>query len=112
MASNDTRTRQNLESRGYVYWKTEYWNHHARKRKDLIGCLDAIGLKDGDPILGVQTTSRGNIAARRRKILANPLAKLWLLAGGEIEVHGWDQPNGPRTSWRVRVVPVEIGDFE
>lgn len=112
MASNDTRTRTELESRGYTYWKTEYWNHYARKRKDLIGCLDAIGLKPGSPILGVQTTSRGNVSSRLVKIKDQPLARLWLETGNSIEIHGWDQPNGKGTKWRVRIRPVTLDDFD
>ncbi len=115
MASNDTRTKGNLEERGYTYWKTEYWNHFAKKRKDLLGFADAIGLKAGHPIIAVQTTSRGNISARKAKILAEPLAFLWLCTGATIEIHGWDKYTPPGTKlvrWRVKIVEITGKDFK
>lgn len=114
MASNDTRSKGELERRGYVYEKTEHWNPHAKKRKDMLGFLDAIGLKAGEPIVGVQTTSRGNISSRLKKILAEPRAKLWLETGQRIEIHGWDKYNPPGTKltrWRVKIRKVQLHEF-
>ena len=114
MGVNDTRTKANLESRGYTYWKTEYWCSFSRRRKDLLGFIDALGVQEGKPIIGVQTTSRGCISARRAKILASPLALLWLRAGQRIEIHGWDKhtPKGTRLlRWRVKVVEITEEDF-
>lgn len=112
MASNDTRTRDNLQSRGYVYEKTEHWNSFARKRKDLLGVFDAIGLKPGRPILGVQTTARSCISARKKKILASDLARLWLECGAGIEIHGFDKHTvGQRDQWRIKIVTLTLEDF-
>lgn len=68
--------------------------------RDLFEMFDAIVLDGGQGILGVQVTSGDNHAARRTKIISNPLAIEWLRAGGRIEVWSWrkSKPKGSKTA--------------
>jgi len=71
---------------------------------DLFGFIDIVAL-DGTHTIGIQTTSGANVAARIKKILAEPRHKLWLEAGNEIHVHGWRKvkPRGVKVArWEVR----------
>ena len=97
---------------GWPVAKTEYFNHYARKRFDLFGCLDYIIL-DGQPgVLGVQLTSLANAAVRRAKIVAN-LPRQWLEAGNRVEVWDWAKqgPAGKRKLWRLRRVSITLQDL-
>lgn len=89
MATSPTRrSAQHLRDRGYWVARVEHWNAFARRRVDLVGC-DLLALKASSPPLLVQTTTRANQAARLAKVRALPEARLWLLAGGRIVIHGW-----------------------
>lgn len=98
------RTLKELERRGYTAAVVEKWNPWARVRQDLFGFADVIGFKAGEPVLLVQTTTRTNASARRKKIRDNPTASAWLAAGHRIEVHGWFK-DGRR--WAVAVTDIQ-----
>jgi hypothetical protein len=102
MKTPTQRSLKLLRDEGCTVALVERWNAFARKRQDLFGFIDLVAL-NGDGITGVQTTTAQNLAARVSKILAEPQAKEWLLAGGLIEVHGWRKggPRGKRKRWVV-----------
>ncbi len=87
-----------LKARGYeIVERVEHWNSWAQCRQDLFGfadllCVDAspwnLGEQRGRFLL-IQTTSRDNFSARKKKILSSQRARIWLKAGGRIEIHGW-----------------------
>ncbi len=52
------------------------------------------------PLL-VQTTTADHLAARRCKVQASAAARLWLRAGGRIELHGWELRAGRLSCRRV-----------
>ncbi len=101
------------------------WNPHTKRTLDLFGVIDLIaivpavvtpwehvaGLGDvpGEykpgAILAIQTTggNSGNHASRRTKILAEPRARLWVEAGGRLELWSWRQPGGKGSRWVLRV---------
>ena len=79
----------------------EHWNPHARIRQDLFGFIDILAVGP-EGVLGVQTTSRGNMSARRAKILAHDNLQAVWDAGIRIDLHGWDQPGGKGTRWRLK----------
>lgn len=58
-------------------------------------------------VLFVQVTDASHAAARVRKVRAAPETAVLLAAGNRAEVHAWDQPGGPGTTWRMRVRDVE-----
>lgn len=96
------RTLALLRSEGMTAQVVEKFIVWTKQRVDLFGFADIVAL---DPklygVLAVQTTSGSNISARIKKILANDAAKLWVMCGNRIEVHGWKKrgPRGKRKVW-------------
>jgi hypothetical protein len=92
-----------LREEGYTVQVVERWNAFAKVRQDLFGFIDLVALNPNGGIVGVQTTTAKNLAARIAKIRAEPQALAWLRAGGRIEVHGWrrSKPGSRRSEWVV-----------
>jgi hypothetical protein len=82
------RSLEKLRQDGYVCQIVEKWNPHARIRQDLFGIGDILAIRDTETLL-VQTTSRGNVNARIRKIEESEHLPAIFKAGWKIEVHGW-----------------------
>lgn len=100
MATNTTRSRARLEEIGFAVDVVESWNHFTKRRKDLYGCFDLIGCGP----LGVvflQTTSRGNMSSRIRKITECVAIDGIRKAGVLLWVDGWDKYKG---RWRCKTV--------
>lgn len=71
--------------------------------KDCFGFGDLLAAgKEG--IFLVQVTSGSNHNARRTKILEEPLALQWKLAGGKTLLHSWSKrgPRGKRKVWTLK----------
>jgi hypothetical protein len=90
-----------LRGGGYTVGIVEHWNAFARLTLDLWGFADLVAFRPGVPVLLVQTTTGANLAARRRKILANETARQWVQAGHEIVLHSWSLrgKRGARKVW-------------
>lgn len=102
---NESPTRlslRHLRADGWTVQIVEQWNPHAGIRQDLFGCIDLLALR-GAEVLAVQTTSRGEISRRCRKIATAEHLPAMRAAGWTIHVHGWDQPGGPGTRYRLEV---------
>jgi hypothetical protein len=56
-----------FRGRGYVAAVVERWNHHARIRQDLFGCLDVVAVGNGETV-GVQACAYSDIAKRVRDL--------------------------------------------
>ena len=82
------RTLQLCKKAGWTAQVVERWNPFANIRQDLFGVIDVVAL-DGSRIIGIQTTSGSNVAARLAKIRDTPAAAMWLRSGGVLIVHGW-----------------------
>lgn len=93
------RSLEHMRRLGFTAQVVERWIPQARRRIDLFGVIDLVCLKPGQ-IIGVQTTSGGNLAARRTKSMAEPRLREWLSAGARYELHGWRKA-GPRKTWGV-----------
>lgn len=89
-----------LREQGYKPWIVEHWNHFARIRQDLYGCIDILAIGNGETI-AVQTTSRGNVAARQKKIVENDYYPEMVRSGWKVQVHGWGKL---KDSWQVKIV--------
>ena len=98
-----------LRALGYVVEVVERWVPDpaggVRVRRDLFGILDLVALR-GDETLGVQTTTRGELARRARKIAESEHVGALREAGWTLTVHGWHQPRGPRTRWELEELDV------
>lgn len=101
MSTPTQRSLALLRAEGLQAAVVEKWNPHARIRQDLFGCLDIIALGDGKTI-GVQTTTRGNIAARARKVTESDIYPALIRAGWDIIIHGWAKDKSGR--WQVKVL--------
>jgi len=108
-----------LRDEGYTVQVVEKWQAFAKKRVDLFGCIDIIAIKDGvTGVLGVQTTSGSNLAAREKKARAIPALTTFLDAGNSFELHGWSKKGkaGKRKLWTVTRKEIRnntyVGEFE
>jgi len=82
------RTLQYLRKQGHICQTVEKWNPFARIRQDLFQIFDIISV-DGTSIIGVQCTTKANMSARRKKILASEILPFWKQARGKILLIGW-----------------------
>lgn len=64
--------------------------------RDAFGILDILAMKVGEPILGLQVTSRSNVNSRLNKAVEKGTALTWVQCGGRFEVWGFS-PTGKRT---------------
>lgn len=84
------RSLAHLRERGYHCEIVEHFvrfpppGHH----KDLWGWADILAVAPGE-VLAVQTTSKGEISKRVRKIADSETVHRVREAGVRIEVHGW-----------------------
>lgn len=90
--SNTQRTLRFLKDKGMTAGMVERWLNipgypGGGVRKDLFGFIDIIALS-GKSIIGVQSCG-SSFAEHERTIKNEPLAKEWLLNGGEIMLVGW-----------------------
>lgn len=107
-----------MRENGFHCEIVEHYNAFTQQRKDLLGFADLLALKPGEPPTLIQTTASGS-AARVKKILAEPRAKLALQCGFRIIVHGWrtlatyrkDGTRAKRDRWEPKVVLVTLDDF-
>lgn len=114
MSSPAQRSLTLLREQGYTAQITEHWNPFAHIRQDLFGFLDIICIKSGvTGVLGIQTTSTGNISARVKKILSIPEAVTWLSGGNKLIVHGWSKKGkaGKRKLWQLTEREITLKDF-
>lgn len=93
-----------LRERGYKAAVAEKWNHFAKIRQDLFGCIDIVAVGHGRT-LGVQACIAGDIAARVAKMgKADALPEL-IASNWTMLVMGWRKPANSR-SWISRTVRV------
>lgn len=95
---------KHMRALGYTCQVVEHWNPFANRRVDLFGCIDIVCLSP-ENIVGVQTTSKTNMSARRKKIKEEPSMALWLEAGGKVELHGAYKENN---RWKLVVEQVGV----
>lgn len=102
------RTLKLLRDVGWHAAIVERWNPHAFIRQDLYGWIDIIAVHPVFGILGVQTTTQANAAARLEKARGNAALVAWVTAGGKLAVHGWRKLKG---RWQVDARPVGIPEL-
>ena len=98
--SPTVRSLEKLRAEGYLCQIVERWNPHAQIRQDLFGIGDILAIREGETLL-VQTTSRGNVAARVTKIQESEHLDKILAAGWKITVHGWGKL---KAGWTCKIV--------
>jgi hypothetical protein len=100
--SNTTRSKALMESEGWAVAVVEYWNAFTKRRHDLFGVWDLL-CAGPSGTAAIQTTSRGNISSRARKIAESEYIAACRAAGWQLEIHGWDKYEG---RWRCKRVDV------
>jgi carbonic anhydrase len=103
MSSPTARSLKVMRERGYLADVVEKWIPGANIRKDLYGFIDILCIKDNE-IVGVQSTSGDNVAARCTKIAEHPNVDAVRKAGIKLVVHGWRKNSKNR--WVLREVDV------
>ncbi len=109
------RTLADLRADGFHAAVVEKWLAAVKIRQDLFGFADVIAFRPGQPgSVLVQTTSGSNVAARRDKILALPVARDWLRAGNWIRLDGWAKrgARGKRKVWTLRKEYLALDQFK
>lgn len=100
-----------LRNQGYTVAKVEhrlpFTNSRVPKTVDFCGFADIIAFKPGEiGSTAYQATDdddptgesgKGHVAARVRKILAEPRHRPWLQCGNRIQVIGWVKGSGSPT---------------
>ena len=92
-----------MRERGFHAEVVERWIPGANIRRDLFGFIDILCLGDSGELVGVQSTSASNVAARLSKIAESPLVGRCRKAGIRLLVHGWRKVKG---RWEAREVDV------
>jgi hypothetical protein len=112
-ASPTQRTLGRLRKAGWLCQTVEQRLPRCFITRDLFGCIDVIAIKPGEPVLGVQCTSAGNVAARLAKALRAPGLRTWLACGCAFQVWGWSKrgPRGKRKLWDVTRRRVQLADL-
>lgn len=109
MATSTTQLSLKLmRGRGYVCEVTERWNSFTKTKHDLFNFIDILCIRKGE-IVGVQTTSRGHISDRKKKIVALDTFFPVIDAGITIVIHGWEKNKSNR--WECKEVEVSAIDF-
>ena len=104
--SPTTRSKQELEDRGYHVEKVEYYNSFSRRMKDLWGFIDLLAIKKGK-VLAVQVT--GGMQHKNPhlgKMKGSELFPLVKSAGIKIELPTWRQ----LVIGKYKIVPVRPAD--
>lgn len=104
MGSPTQRSLKYMRDQGYLSQVVEKWNPWAHIRQDLFGFIDIISCGNKTTI-GIQTTTKSNMSARRKKIRALKEFKIWTAAGNRVQLHGWYKSGlpGKRKTWQVTV---------
>jgi hypothetical protein len=103
MGSPTQRSLALMRERGFHAEVVERWIPGANIRRDLFGFIDILCISDSGDVVGVQSTSDSNVAARVAKIAEAPLLGLVRKANIRLIVQGWSKRKG---RWQVREVDV------
>jgi hypothetical protein len=76
----------------------------------LLRIGDVLAIHPRDRIIMlVQATSHAHIGDRLTRCQGRPELAVWLKAGGQFEVHGWEHRSG---RWEVKRVTVSAADLQ
>jgi hypothetical protein len=103
VSSPTSRTLEHLRKTYPLVQVVERWNPHAKRRIDLFGIIDVVAVSETE-IVGVQSTSGDNVAARVTKITESDALPILRKAGIRVLVHGWRKNAAGR--WVLREIDV------
>lgn len=102
-----SRSKQKLESEGYLVARTEHWNSFVHRRQDMFGIIDMVAIKETETgVLGVQVTSGSNVSSHIIKANGIDAVRVWCTAGNRFQIHGWRKigAKGKRKVWDCRII--------
>ncbi|MCF6766159.1 hypothetical protein L3V82_10280 [Thiotrichales bacterium 19S3-7] len=91
-----------LKANEYSCQVVERWCGFSKRKHDLFGIIDVLAVGNSET-LGIQITSRNNIASRIKKIADSDVINDLRKAGWRIEVWGYDKP---KHRWRLKRVDI------
>lgn len=81
---------RSLRKLGLTCEGVEWYNHYTRRKHDLFQFADVISFGSSHVVLLVQTTTKTNLLARLKKVLANPIALEWCKCPHRLlRIDGW-----------------------
>lgn len=93
-ADHNARTKKLLEGMGFVYYRADHHDARTGRSHDLMGVFDGLAF-GSDGVVGVQLTSKANMAARKRKLQKWEHLGAWKDgAGAQVLVVGWEKDGG------------------
>lgn len=105
----DILTQTEYRSRGYHVIKVEQWGlHPAPHRVDFLGIFDYLAFNDAGEMIAIQTTTKHNMAARRKKMLDSVSFSWWTRGGRRAILNGWEF-KGNR--WHLHEMELTIHDW-
>lgn len=107
MATPFVKAKAALVALGYTVGKTEYWNPFAHIRVDLFGCIDAVCMAHGSPLLAVQVTDITSVS--KRMVKSHAVALQWVRTGNRFQVIGYT----PKSRKPPRIMEMTaVGEWE
>jgi len=100
-----------LRANNYIAQKVEYWNSFGRKKIDLFGFVDVVGLHSNQiGVTGIQSCDRFDINRHfdKMKESCEVSVLVWLKAGNILCFHGWDKLHRGLT--RLKIVQVMLNN--
>jgi len=109
--STNTRTINRLRGDLYTAEVVEKWIDRIKKRRDYLHLFDILGFKEGEGIIGIQTTTEPQMYDHRKAMLANANLLPWLMSGGRGELWDWKAVyKGKRKYWMPRIQEATVID--
>jgi hypothetical protein len=104
-ADHNKRTEDFYRAQGYErVLRVDWFDTRTMRSHDFLGFADMIALKEGQPPMLIQLTSKANLSTRVKKCRENVMAAAWLSTGSLIECIGWEiQSNGRYAQTVVRL---------
>ena len=99
MSSLNQRTIALYQDQGYRCTVVESYNSFTKRKKDLFGIFDVLAVGNGQTI-GIQITSKSNMAARIRKIEESEFLPEILQSGWRVVVIGWFKKENGRYAYK------------
>lgn len=106
----DNLTKEVCAKRGYHVVKVESWGIYPKlHRSDFLGIYDYLAFNDAGEMLAIQTTTKANVSARRKKMLHAKSFSWWTKGGRRSILHGWYKKSG---RWLLHEEELTMDDWQ
>lgn len=109
----DSLTQEHYRALGYHVIKVEQWGlHPSPHRVDFLGIYDYLVFNDAGEMIAVQTTTKHNANARRKKMLSDKSFEWWTQGGRRSILNGWECISKPRGIWKLHETELTLEDWK